>query len=33
MLAAAEERSGSDWIIRLIRERYTALFGDLEPRT
>jgi hypothetical protein len=31
-VAAAENRSGSEWLIARIRERYAEVFGDLEPR-
>jgi len=30
MLAKADGRSGSDWLIRMIRERFKEVFGDLE---
>lgn len=30
-ISTAEGRSGSDWIIARIRERYAELFGDLDP--
>lgn len=28
-VAEAENRSGSDWIIQVIRQRYKELFGEL----
>ena len=31
-VAAAENKSGSEWLIARIRERYVEVFGDLEPR-
>lgn len=30
-VAKAQGRSGSSWLIELIRARYAELFGDLDP--
>lgn len=32
VVSATEYRSGSEWIICAIRERYAELFGDMPPQ-
>lgn len=32
VVSATETRSGSEWIITQIREKYFELFGDMPPQ-
>ena len=32
VVSVTEVRSGSEWIIRAIREKYFELFGDMPPQ-
>lgn len=31
-ISEAEGKSGSEWLIARIRERYVQLYGDLDPQ-
>lgn len=32
VVSATESRSGSEWIVTQIREKYFELFGDMPPQ-